>query len=76
MALYIFNGIISEYTARLTSWDSLAEELKPHFVMRKILSEGMERGEIPRQEVYFWITIYSGVMLQPLAQYPVLGCFS
>lgn len=51
-------------------WDSVAEELKPHFIMRKILREGMERGEIPRQEVYFWITIYSGVMLQPLAQYP------
>jgi len=110
MALYIFSGIISEYTARLTSidaepagavdklcrivdvtydlyreypaeiqfallsqylfWDSVAEELKPLFVMRKILSEGMGRGEIPRQDVYFWITIYSGVVLQPLAQYP------
>jgi len=50
-------------------WDSVAEELKPHFIFRKILAAGMELGEIPKQEVYFWITVYSGIMLQPLAQY-------
>lgn len=51
-------------------WDRVPEESKPHFVLKAILQEGMEAGEIPRQEVYFWITVYSGVMLQPLAQYP------
>lgn len=51
-------------------WDLVEEELKPHFIMRKILEEGMETGEIPRQEVYFWLTVYTGLMLQPLNQYP------
>lgn len=51
-------------------WESVAEEQKPHFVIKQILAEGMERGEIPQQAVYLWIAVYSGVMLQPLAQYP------
>jgi len=51
-------------------WDMVAEEIKPHFVMKKIINEGMDHGEIPHQEVYFWISIYTGIMLQPLAQYP------
>lgn len=51
-------------------WNLVPEESKPHFMIRKILCEGMEQGEIPKQEVYFWITVYSGIMLQPLAQYP------
>ena len=50
-------------------WDKVPEEIKPHFFFRKILEEGMAQGEIPRQEVYFWIAVYSGIMLQPLAQY-------
>jgi AcrR family transcriptional regulator len=51
-------------------WNLVPEDIKPHFVLRSILEEGMDRGEIPRQGVYFWITVYSGIMLQPLAQYP------
>jgi len=51
-------------------WDMVAEEIKPHFIMRKIINEGMDHGEIPRQDVYFWITVYTGIMFQPLAQYP------
>jgi hypothetical protein len=51
-------------------WDLLEDEIKPHFIFRRILEVGMEKGEIPRQEVYFWITVFTGVMLQPLAQYP------
>ena len=109
MALFIFGGIISEYTARLTAiadrpagavtklgsivdvtydlyreypaeirfallsqylfWDKVAEEIKPHFVIRRILADGMDRGEIPRRGVYLWIAVFSGVVLQPLAQY-------
>ena len=51
-------------------WEKAPEEVKPHFLIRQILEEGMDKGEIPRKEVYFWITIYSGIMLQPLVQYP------
>lgn len=51
-------------------WDKIAEHIKPHFIMRKILNEGMDRGQIPRRDVYLWISIFSGLMLQPLAQYP------
>lgn len=50
-------------------WDLVSEEIKPHFVLRKILSEGMDKEEIPRREVYLWIAAYSGLMLQPLTQY-------
>jgi len=51
-------------------WDKAPEAVKPHFLIRRILEEGMDNGEIQRKEVYFWIAIYSGIMLQPLAQYP------
>ena len=51
-------------------WDMVPEEIKPHFMIRKIIDEGMDHGEIPRQEVYLWIALYTGVMLQPLVQYP------
>jgi len=51
-------------------WDMVEEKIKPHFLIRKILHDGMDCGEIPRQEVYLWISIYTGIMLQPLAQYP------
>ena len=51
-------------------WLEVAEELKPHFVIRRIIEAGMAAGEIPRRDVYFLITVFSGLMLQPLAQYP------
>lgn len=51
-------------------WELAPEESKPHFVIRSILEQGMAAGEIPRQDVYFWISIFSGIMLQPLEQYP------
>ena len=51
-------------------WDTAPEEVKPHFLIRRILEEGMDDGEIPRKQVYFWITVYSGILLQPLVQYP------
>jgi len=51
-------------------WDSLTDELKPHLLIRSIIEEGMDTGEIPREEVYLLITVYSGLMLEPLAQYP------
>ena len=51
-------------------WDSLPDDLKPHFLIRAMLEEAMEKGEIPREEVYLLITVYTGLMLEPLAQYP------
>lgn len=51
-------------------WDLVAADIKPHLIMKKIIEEGMKNGEIPSQEVYLWITVYTGIMLQPLAQYP------
>ncbi len=59
-------ALLSQYSF----WDQVSDEVKPHFVIRKILEEGMEKGEVPRQGVYLWITVFSGIMLQPLAQYP------
>ncbi len=51
-------------------WDSLSEEIKPHLLIKSILLEGMESGEIPQEEVYLLITVYTGLLLEPLAQYP------
>lgn len=51
-------------------WDLLSNENKPHIIIKRIIEEGIAAGEIHRQEVYLWIAVYSGVMLQPLAQYP------
>ena len=51
-------------------WGKAPESVKPHFMMRQILEEGMHNGEIPQKSVYFWVTIYSGILLQPLVQYP------
>ncbi len=51
-------------------WGKAPESVKPHFMIRQILEEGMHNGEIPQKSVYFWITIYSGILLQPLVQYP------
>lgn len=59
-------ALLSQYNF----WDSLNSEIKPHFIIKTILEEGMAAEEIPRQEVYLWIAVYSGVMLQPLTQYP------
>lgn len=51
-------------------WDRLTETDKPHLLIRSILEEGMDTGEIPREEVYLLITVYTGLLLEPLAQYP------
>lgn len=59
-------ALLSQYSF----WDLVDEEIKPHFVIKRILEAGMEADEIPRQGVYFWITVYTGLMLQPLAHYP------
>lgn len=70
-------GLYDEYPAEIrfvllsqyNFWDRVPEVLKPHFVLKAILLEGMEKGEIAQQEVYYLIAVYTGVMLQPLAQH-------
>lgn len=59
-------ALLSQYSF----WSLVEEEIKPHHVIREIVAKGMETGEIPGQEAYFWLTVYTGVMLQPLNQYP------
>lgn len=59
-------ALLSQYSF----WDMVDGAVKPHLLLRRILEEGMTQGEIPQQDVYLWITIYTGLMLQPLAQYP------
>ncbi|ACV64531.1 transcriptional regulator, TetR family [Desulfofarcimen acetoxidans DSM 771] len=51
-------------------WEVLPNDFKPHLLIKAILEEGMDSGEIPREEVYLLITVYSGLLLEPLAQYP------
>ena len=51
-------------------WESLPDDLKPHLLFRSILEEGMTAGEIQEEEVYILITVYTGLLLEPLAQYP------
>lgn len=51
-------------------WDRVEDEVKPHFLLRRLLEEGMEKGHIPKKPVYLWISMYSGLMLEPLVQYP------
>lgn len=58
-------ALLSQYNY----WDRLEPEIKPHYVFKDIIEQGIAGGEIPRREVYFYITLYSGIMLQPLAQF-------
>ena len=51
-------------------WDRVEDSIKPHFLIRRLLEEGMEKGNIPKKPVYLWISLYSGLMLEPLVQYP------
>ena len=54
-------------------WDLVDDEIKPHFLLRQLLAEGMTNREIPKRPVYLWISLYSGLMLEPLIQYPFFG---
>lgn len=54
-------------------WDLVEDEIKPHFFLKKLLLEGMEKGEISNKPVYLWISIYSGLLLEPLVQYSFFG---
>ena len=51
-------------------WDRLEDDEKPHFWLRSLLEEGMANGEIAKKPVYLWISLYSGLVFEPLIQYP------
>lgn len=50
-------------------WLKVTDELRPHLLFKAILEEGIKNGEIAEEEVYLLITVYTGVLLEPLAQY-------
>lgn len=54
-------------------WDLVEDEIKPHFLLKRLLLEGMEKKEISSKPVYLWISIYSGLLLEPLVQYSFFG---
>jgi len=58
-------ALLSQYNY----WDRLDPEKKPHYVFKEIIEDGLAQGEFPSREVYFYITLFTGIMLQPLAQF-------
>lgn len=54
-------------------WDSVEDEIKPHFLLKSLFLEGMEASEIAERPVYLWISMYSGLLLEPLVQYTFFG---
>jgi len=50
-------------------WDRLDDAEKPHFWLRMLLEEGIVRREIAPKPVYLWISLYSGLIFEPLIQY-------
>lgn len=53
-------------------WKAMDEDLKPHFWMQKILEEGMEKGEIEKVSIHTLVSLYTGIILEPLIQYQLL----
>ncbi|EGO65183.1 TetR/AcrR family transcriptional regulator [Acetonema longum] len=56
-----------------TFWDLVEEQYKPHHVIKAIIQQGIEQRELPPEDVYFLLAIYSGLLIQPLAEYPYFG---
>lgn len=50
-------------------WIKVEDELKPHFWMRDVLVEGMEKGEIENVSILTQVSLYTGLILEPLIQY-------
>ncbi|NLD09915.1 MAG: TetR/AcrR family transcriptional regulator [Xanthomonadaceae bacterium] len=50
-------------------WDQVEDELKPHFWMREVIEEGLASGEIVPKSLYLLISLYTGLILEPLIQY-------
>ena len=50
-------------------WAKVEDELKPHFWMKDLLIEGMEKGEIEKVSILTQVSLYTGLILEPLIQY-------
>lgn len=59
-------ALLSQYQL----WDQVEDALKPHFWMKAVLEEGINKGEIEPKPIYIWISLYTGLILEPLVQYP------
>ncbi|RYD05953.1 hypothetical protein N752_06825 [Desulforamulus aquiferis] len=46
-------------------WDRLSDDIRPHLLIKSIIEDGINKGEIPREESYFLLSLYSGLMLEP-----------
>ncbi len=50
-------------------WPTVEDDLKPHFWMRSVLAEGIERGEITQNiTLLTLVSLYTGLVLEPLIQ--------
>ena len=50
-------------------WAKVDDSLKPHFWMQNMLIEGMEKGEIEKVSILTLVSLYTGIILEPLIQY-------
>lgn len=50
-------------------WGEVEEELRPHYWMRALIEEGVKKGEIVQQPIYLTLSLYTGLILEPLIQY-------
>ncbi len=51
-------------------WPTVEDDLKPHFWMQSVLSEGVLTGEItPMVTLLTLVSLYTGLVLEPLIQY-------
>ena len=50
-------------------WGKVDDHLKPHYWMQKLLQEGMESGEITQVSILTQVSLYTGIILEPLIQY-------
>lgn len=53
-------------------WAKVDDSLKPHFWMKQVLTEGMEKGEIEPVSILTLVSLYTGIILEPLIQYNLL----
>lgn len=54
-------------------WTQVEDELKPYLWMRDLLIEGMESGEIEQTSVVTLLSLYTGLILEPLIQYSIFA---
>lgn len=50
-------------------WNRITDDIRPHLMLKNILEEGIKKGEIRDEAVYLLISVYTGLLLEPLAQF-------